>query len=465
MKKFNLNPIAVFLVSLVLLTGCVKDDNFDVPTGIAGITEYPNADAQFNSLSTVLGNFGTGNGDPVTYEEASTTVTEKYTEGYVVSSDEGGNFYKQLVIQDAPENPTAAIVVQVDKNPMFTQYEFGRKVYIKLNGLSVGEANGVIQLGRLEANEIERIPSTLVTAHILRTSEVATIVAKEVSISDFSDALESQYVRLTDMQFNRNEMGLSFASEANDSFDGERVLENCADGLSVILSTSTFSDFKGLTLPMQRGSIDCVLTRDFYDDFYTVYINTPEAINFDNSERCDPNVLECEGSVSSALTVFEEDFQTLTNEAQLDGLGWTNVNVSGGSERFEDDSFSGDTYLKVSAFGTGESPMEAWLVTPAINLDSSTNEELTFDVSANFESGKILSAFITENYTGDPLTTEWIEIDANIPTGGGGFGSFVSSNINISCLNGDVHVAFKYLGAAGSTETRYHIDDIKVTGM
>ena len=81
-----------------------------------------------------------------------------YIEAYVISSDEGGNFYKQLVIQDAPENPTAAIVVQVDKNPLFTQYEFGRKVYIKLNGLSVGEDNGVIQLGRLEGDQLERIP-------------------------------------------------------------------------------------------------------------------------------------------------------------------------------------------------------------------------------------------------------------------------------------------------------------------
>jgi hypothetical protein len=36
---------------------------------------------------------------------------------------------------------------------------------------------------------------------------------------------------------------------------------------------------------------------------------------------------------------------------------------------------------------------------------------------------------------------------------------------NISCLNGDVNVAFKYKGSAGAAETRYHIDDVKVTGM
>jgi hypothetical protein len=287
MKKFNFNQIAVYLVSLVLLTGCVEDDNFDVPTGISGITEYPLDGAQFNSISAVLGNFTSGSGDAVTYEESGTGVSEKYTEVYLVSSDEGGNFFKQIVIQDSPENPTAAIVIQVDKNPMFTQYEFGRKVFVKLNGLSVGLDNGVIQLGRLEGDQINRIANTEVYDYILRADEVATIVAKEVSVSDFNDDLESQYIRLTDMQFNRNLMGQSFASEANDSFDGERLLENCATGESVILSTSTFSDFKGLQLPMNRGSIDGILTRDFFDDFFTIYINTPEGINFDNPDRCD----------------------------------------------------------------------------------------------------------------------------------------------------------------------------------
>ena len=72
------------------------------------------------------------------------------------------------------------------------------------------------------------------------------------------------------MQFNSNLVvgnTTTFASESNDSFDGERLLESCATGSSVILSTSTFSDFKSLSLPANRGSIDGILTRDFFDDF------------------------------------------------------------------------------------------------------------------------------------------------------------------------------------------------------
>ena len=448
MKKFNLNPIAVFLVSLVLLTGCVEDDNFDVPTGIAGITEYPNADAQFNSLSAVLGNFGTGNGDPVTYEEASTTVTEKYTEGYVVSSDEGGNFYKQLVIQDAPENPTAAIVVQVDKNPMFTQYEFGRKVYIKLNGLSVGESNGVIQLGRLEGDELERIPSTVVVQHVLRSAEVATIVAKEVSISDFNDALESQYIRLNNMQFNSNLVvgnTTTYASEPNDSFDGERTLESCDTGGSVVLSTSTFSDFKGLNLPANRGSIEGVLTRDFFDDFYTIYINSPEALNFDNALRCDP--------------LFEDDFSA----GNLNK--WTPYNVTGTQEWYYNSFGNPSDSATMSGFSGGAQLNEDWLISLPIDLSSVPSAFLTFQTVKRYDGNDIEVFYATDYAGGDPTTDgTWVALSPTLDTNTGSWSSWTDSGLlDVSAAAGsNLFIAFKYTSTTASAAT-WEVDNVKIS--
>lgn len=464
MKKFNLNKIVLLLVALVALTGCVKDDSFEIPDGISGITEYPIADADFNSLSAVLGNYASGGGDPVTYEESGVGVSDKYTEGYVVSSDEGGNFFKQIVIQDKVENPTAAIVIQVDKNPMFTQYEFGRKVFVKLNGLSVGLDNGVIQLGRLEGDQINRIANTQVSQFLFRAAEVGTIVPKEVSISDFSDAIESQYIRLVDMQFNRNLMGQSFASEVNDSFDGERLLENCESGASVVLSTSTFSDFKGLLLPENRGSIDGVLSRDFFDDFYTIYINTPEAINFDNPDRCDPDFFECTGPSGGGAAFFEEDFEGFSN---FSAEGWDNINVDGTSTDWFIGSFSGSSYGQISAFSSGNANANVWLVTPVVNMDATTQEELSFDVQANFDNGTNLAVYVSTDYAGDPATATWSLLDAAIPSGpSGGFGSFETVGpINISCVDGDAVFGFFYAGSDPSATTRYHLDNIEVTGI
>jgi len=463
MKKFNLNKIAAFFLALVIFTGCVEDDNFEIPSGISGITEYPIAGAEFNSISAVLGNFTSGIGDPITYEESGVGVSEKYTEGYVVSSDEGGNFFKQIVIQDSPENPTAAIVIQVDKSPMFTQYEFGRKVFIKLNGLSVGLYNGVINLGRLEANQVNRIASTDVGKYILRAADVETIVAKEVNILDFNDGLESQYIRLAGMQFNRNIIGQSFASESNDSFDGERLLEECSSGNTVKLSTSTFSDFKGLTLPEKKGTIDGILTRNFFDEFYTIYINTPEAINFDNVDRCDPDFLECTGASGGGSVIFEEDFESFGGFASE---GWDNINIDGTSTDWFISSFGGNSYSRISAFNSGNPDANVWLVTPVLNMDATTGEEITFDVQASFDNGTNLAVYVSTNYAGDPTTATWSLLDATIPSGpSGGFGDFETVGpVNISCVDGNAVFGFFYEGSDPSATTRYHLDNLEITG-
>ena len=448
MKKINLNKIAVLLVSLVVLTGCVEDDNFDVPSTIEGISEYPNTDAEFNTLSGVLGAFGSNGNEAYTYEAASETVSEKYTVGYVVSSDEGGNFYKQLVIQDAPENPTAAIVVQVDKNPLFTQYEFGRKVYVKLNGLTVGESNGVLQLGRLNGDQIDEIASTLVPNHIIRTSEVATIVPKEVSISQFSDALESQYIRLNDMQFNSNLVvgnTTTFASETNDSFDGERLLESCATGSSVILSTSTFSDFKGLPLPANRGSIDGVLTRDYFDDFYTIYINTPEAINFDNDLRCDP--------------LFEDDFSA----GNLDK--WTPYNVTGTQEWYYNTFGNPDDSATMSGFSGGAQTNEDWLISLPIDLSNTPSAFLTFQTVKRYNGNDIEVFYATDYNGGDPTTDgTWVALSPTLDTNTGSWSSWTDSgSLDLSAAaGGNVFIAFKYTSTSSSAAT-WEIDNVKVS--
>lgn len=448
MKKINLNKIAVLLVSLVVLTGCVEDDNFDVPSTIEGISEYPNTDAEFNTLSGVLGAFGSNGNEAYTYEAASETVSEKYTVGYVVSSDEGGNFYKQLVIQDAPENPTAAIVVQVDKNPLFTQYEFGRKVYVKLNGLTVGESNGVLQLGRLNGDQIDEIASTLVPNHIIRTSEVATIVPKEITISQFSDALESQYIRLNDMQFNSNLVvgnTTTFASETNDSFDGERLLESCATGSSVILSTSTFSDFKGLPLPSNRGSIDGVLTRDYFDDFYTIYINTPEAINFDNDLRCDP--------------LFEDDFSA----GNLDK--WTPYNVTGTQEWYYNTFGNPDDSATMSGFSGGAQTNEDWLISLPIDLSNTPSAFLTFQTVKRYNGNDIEVFYATDYNGGDPTTDgTWVALSPTLDTNTGSWSSWTDSgSLDLSAAaGGNVFIAFKYTSTSSAAAT-WEIDNVKVS--
>lgn len=458
-KAIKLNSLVVLLLSMVVFTACVEDDDFSAPN--LTVTE-PTLDGPITDIDAVLGAYNQ-QGELITYDGENNL----YMEGYVISSDEGGNFYKQLVLQDKPENPTAGVVLQLDVSPLFTRYEFGRKVYVNLKGLSVAEDNGVIQIGRAAGTSLERISEPMVNTAIIRSAEVATIVPKEVTIADFNNELESQYIRLTNVQFNRNDVlgedPKTFASEDADQFDGERTLESCTDGGSVILSTSTFSDFKSLLLPAGQGSVDAVLTRDFFDEFYTIYLNSPENLIFDDANRCDPDVLECAGTSGGGAAIFSEDFEGF---GSYTAEGWTNVNISGTNTDWFISGFNNNDYSRISAFSSGNAEADVWLVTPTINLDATTGEELSFEVEAAYDTGTILSVYISTDFTGDPTTATWQLLDAAIPSGpSSGFGGLqVIDPVNISCIDGDVNIGFFYQGSDPTATTRYHIDNVEVTG-
>ena len=467
------NKILTFLSVLTLtlfIASCVEDDDFGIPN-VSVVEPDITALGQLTTFSAVVSRYldAVADGEEVGVFDDNDVAL--YIEGYVVSSDQSGNFFEEIVVQNSPDGNDAGsdarrgLNVQINVRSLSDTYEFGRKVYIKLNGLAIGEENGVYTLGRANGNILEQLQEFEYQSFIFRSSEVATISPKVTTIADLTEADENTLIQLDNMQVHRSNIALTYAGEASDQFDGFRTLESCDDGGTISLQTSTFADFKSVQVPQNKGTIQAIFTRDFGDDFSVLVLNTTSDITFNDVERCDPAILECTGSTSTAMTIFEEDFDSISDESDLDGI-WFNGNVSGGSERYELNSFSGDQYMKISAFGTGENPMEAWLVTPVINLDGTTQEELSFDISSNFETGQIITAFITDNYTGDPTTTEWTQLVVNIPIGNGGFAAgFVSLSTNISCLEGDVHVAFKYLGAAGGAETRYHISKVKVTGM
>lgn len=459
MKRGNYILIALYLIFF----GCVNSDDFHIPD-----LEYeePQIDGELTEISAVKSAF-----DPATEEIYTFEGTNMYFEAYVVSSDEGGNFYKKLVLQDHPSNPNAGIQILIDDNSLFQTYNFGRKVYVKLDGLSLWFNNGVLQLGKQLMGDVVPIPRSIIEDFIVRSAKTYEITPLQLSISEFDIRYNNLYVRLDKVQFNRNLVTESnrftFAgNSAIDQYDGERQLESCETGTGVLLSTSTYSDFKSLLLPTGSGSITGVLTRDFFDEHFIMVLNTPDTIDFSDS-RCDPIYLDCGADVPSGVkTIFSENFTGITNADKLQAEGWINVNINGGNKRFDTSTFNGDRFLRISGYNVNESPFEVWAISPEISLDTTTDEILYFDLLSSYDNGILLSVLGTTNYTGNPLTTDWKLLDANIPIGPSGkYGAIYSpSSINISCLEGNFRFAFKYLGGSPDKTTTYNIDNVRITG-
>ncbi|MCP9199440.1 DUF5689 domain-containing protein [Gramella sp. GC03-9] len=454
--------IAGILMIVFVFTGCVQTDDFDLPEMRPVEIDF---DGELTSIEAVKGNFNIQTGQVFTFIN-----TDAWFTGYVISSDAGGNFYKELIIQDKASNPVAGIQLLLDDNSLFETFNFGRKIYVKLDGLSLGYNNGVLQLGMKQHGDVIALPNSLIDDHVIRTEEVAEITPLSIKISDLNPNLKNLYVKIEDLQFDRNlvkqDRTFSFASNPADQYDGLRQLESCETGETILLSTSTFSNFRSLLLPQGSGSVEGILTRDFFDERYVVMLNTPDKLDM-NGPRCDPEFFECDTDViEGSQILYDENFEGVTSNSTLNSRDWTNENLSGGETKFKPTLVNGNRVLRISAYNTLESPLEAWLVTPEIKLSETENERLSFDIRSSYDNGLLLKVFISQDFSGDIRTATWIPVDAEIPLGPSNRNStiFTTSRINLSCLEGKVWVGFQYLGSAPDKTTTYDLDNFRLTG-
>ena len=442
------------------MISCIKTDDFDIPSIN---TVEPDISANSN-ITAIKKAYDQAGEEIFTFHKNDNSIVE----GYVVSSDEGGNFFKTLIIQDQPENPKAGIEILIDKKAYFTKYNFGRKVFVQLAGLSISNLDGKYKLGYNFRNEVEQIPESLLDSLIIRSSETFEIIPKSLLLSDISNSNIGTFIELKDVQFKHSEIGKTYAGEPFDEFNGDRILIQCKDQISTTLSTSTFSDFKSNIIPNKKGNIRAVFTKDFFGEMFVLILNDPFNIDFTDEDRCDPEFLDCDKvNTTTDKLIFYEDFQELKNTDELEELGWVNKNTNLGKEKFKKRTSSGNVTMRISAFRTEENPLEVWLVTPSINLDNSINEILTFQTNATFDNGTILTVWISSDFVENINEATWEQLNVNIAVGpGNGFGTnFISSGeISLDCLQGDVSIAFKYLGGDPGISTTYDIDNIKIEG-
>jgi hypothetical protein len=454
-----LRKIAMNLM-LLLLVSCVKTDDFDIPElQILDIDITPNT-----TIQSIKNAFEQSQKELFTFDSEDGSILE----GFVISSDEAGNFYKVLVIQDKNENATAGVEILIDTKSYFTKYNFGRKIHVKMAGLSMKNDQGKYKIGFNLKNDVVAIPESLLDDFIFRSTETTTIIPKTLEISQCTKSDINTLVRFENMQFNYDEIGKTYAGEQFDQFNGERELKQCNNLLPITLSTSTYSDFKSNLISNKKGNLEAVFTKDFYGEKYVLVLNTPNYLDFQEDARCDPSFYICDESVvEGSKIVFYEDFENVKSTAALEELGWTNTNINFGNEKFARRTVDGNVGVRISAYGTEESPLEAWFITPPINLDNSTNEIFTFKNKATYDNGTVLTTWISTDFDGNITEATWEQLDVAISVGpSSGFANdFISSGkIGLNCLQGTVHIAIKYVGGDPGITTTYDLDHFLVTG-
>lgn len=212
-------------------------------------------------------------------DNASEITEDKIIEGVVVSSDEAGNFFKQLIIMDA----TGGLELRVDVNNLYNNYPVGTKVWVNLQGLYVGDFEGNYQLTINDAGD--RIPEGLLGGYVV-AGGVDTVTPNVVTIADIATdpSLRNTLVQLTDVQFITSDTNQTYADAIGQQSEN-RTLQDC-NGNVILLRTSGFADFASERTSGQSGTVTAVYT-NFGSDAQ-LYIRNTEDLAFD-AVRCSPS--------------------------------------------------------------------------------------------------------------------------------------------------------------------------------
>lgn len=364
----------------------------------------------------------------------------------VIANDKSGNLFKYIYVEDT----TGGIRVNIDKNDMFNDPRFvvGKEVYIKLKNLYVGAVSGEIQLGTPFNGAVGRIAEADVYKYFFDSKKPTTaVIPTERTITQISTGDVGRWIKIKNLQFIAGDLEKVYAASAVTN----RTLEDCS-GNKIFLRTSNFANFAGQVIESGKGDVYGVLS--VFNGTYQLWITDVLGADLD-----DPR---CDGSVYVPLPVlYSENFAAGGFNAD-----WTTVNVSGAQVWTTSNQGNGTNYYAVmNGFAGGNNVNEDWLISKSVSLVGKTKAAVSFTTDVRYN-GNPLQVYATENYTGNPATTNWVLLPATLDTNSGAFGDWVSSgNVDLSAFLGkNVRIAFKYTSTTSAAAT-WEIDDFRIKGQ
>jgi hypothetical protein len=233
-------------------------------------------------------------GEQVTVSEiASLALTSatpiKITEdksmfGLVTMGEQSGNFYKQVVFEDA----SGGIMLEFLGS---TSLNVGDSIQVNLNGARVYNYNNLPQIDSLE-----------ITYNVKKISAGNVFTPEEVSISDLKTyTYTGRVVKLSGVEFASSELGKTFA-DAVGLVTENRSIQDC-DANTILVRTSGYANFAGELLPEGNGSLIAFVGR--YRDDVQLALRSYTEVDM-NGERCGGGG---EWEVNSNIKAIKELYQ------------------------------------------------------------------------------------------------------------------------------------------------------------
>lgn len=467
----NLLKISLGMVlSVAFQVSCIHGDRWDAPEiGCDNKFHAPTMTmAEFVALSPSSGIY--------TVPEQDATHPEVIFDGYVISSDANGNFYKTLVFQDKPQNPTVGLVLGINKSLNYADFPVGSHIRIRANGMVIGKSGDVITLGVKDPDyAIGRIPESIIGRYMAGVCngnglEISNIVPQELTLAEIKNP---KYVNtlaiVKNVQFVKSEIGLPLMNkDASGAFvDTNRTLADAA-GNTGNVRTDGFFKPTSYTIPDKNGDITFVVSK--YGTGPSPYQNIIRGISDINFTK--PRFSE--GVIGGTAIVysgpFAENFESYPANASSPYFNnfpkYLNY-ASAGSRYWEVRSFGGNKYIQFSANGgISGTAYSTYFMVP---VDFTAAGSLSFKINIGYYNGAALKVYTTTNYTpGSDISAATLnEITSNFifPTApASGYGTFTSAGTYSlpASLTGNGFIVFKYQGNSSGITTTVQLDDITV---
>ncbi len=284
MKRLNLFLNALLL--MLVAVGC--NENFDTPPMVV-----PHAEHQANmTIAEFKAKYWQDGRNFI-----DTCKEDTYIHGWVTSSDEEGNIYKHLYIQDE----TAGLGISIDANSIYNTYRVGQEIVISMKDFWIGKYNGEYLIGKPEwyaaqsVWEAGRMTLDQFNEHaeINGLPNLDMIEPVEVEISDIvghSDAetqlkYQGQFVIIRNVEWEAAD-GETPYSESSASTTRNIKDE---DGNVLGVNNSNYANFRGEPLPVGKGDVQGILYMTGSDKWGMYLRDTRDCIGFSNDTKGYPN--------------------------------------------------------------------------------------------------------------------------------------------------------------------------------
>jgi hypothetical protein len=455
MKKIFKN-LMTFAVVSILFTSCVNE-TFDDPKNGECVDPSIVKNKEVSDIYAIAIN-PTG-----AIPNTPTYTANDIIEAHVISSDEGGNFYKKIYMQ--PTDGTKGFYVSLEGTNLYTKkLEPGRKVYIKLKNLAYCNPTSFdtgLTFGAPPTNiyAVDRLETSDIDKHIIPTCSTVneeTIVHADLTVAQAKSATYlNTLVELKNVQFKSD-----CSTYSKKDFDTSLKI---TDGTTEIdVRTSHFANFAGNYVPSGNGKIRGVLSK--YGSTYQLVLRTERDVKLTNPRIA--VVSPPKGGTAITYTGnFTETFESYATSTTGAVLPNYVNNAVVGFKYWDVVLFSSNKYLQTSAFNNG--CVKAVFVVP---VDFTTANKLSFKTKDGYNDGQPLKVYYSTNYIpgGDVTQATLVDITSSFAIATGSTSGYATNFTNSgdyqipAFLTGNGYFLFEYDGTTGTTTTM-QIDDIKVS--